>query len=134
MAIVAVGTGYDSNQRVLEISQQYKNLVYPALGLHPWQLGHMDPSEVERTLHQIEDSLWQAVAIGEVGLDYDKSSYPVRLFAPGGFHHAGHPLFIESLYPGVGLIGCQCVLKCNYVRSPYTDSLSHDRVADYIQL
>jgi TatD DNase family protein len=72
VAIVAVGTGYDSNQRVLEISQQYKNLVYPALGLHPWQLGHMDPLEVERTLHQIEDNLWQAVAIGEVGLDYDK--------------------------------------------------------------
>ena len=44
VAIVAVGTGYDSNKRVLEISRQYKNLVYPALGLHPWQLAHMESS------------------------------------------------------------------------------------------
>jgi len=72
VAIVAVGSGYDSNQRILEISQQYKDLAYPALGLHPWQLAHMNPSEVERTLQQIEDNLRQAVAIGEVGLDFDK--------------------------------------------------------------
>lgn len=72
VAIIAVGNGYDSNQRVLEISQQYQNLVYPALGLHPCQLAHIESSEVERTLHQIEDNLGQAVAIGEVGLDYDK--------------------------------------------------------------
>jgi TatD DNase family protein len=72
VAIVAVGTGYESNQRVLEISQQYENLVYPALGLHPWQLAHMEPPEVERTLHQIEDNIGDAIAIGEVGLDYDK--------------------------------------------------------------
>jgi TatD DNase family protein len=32
----------------------------------------MDPSEVEQTLQQIEDNYWQAIAIGEVGLDYDK--------------------------------------------------------------
>ena len=72
VAIVAVGTSYDSNQRVLEISQQYRNFVYPALGLHPWQLGHMEPLEVERTLHQIEDNLGEAIAVGEVGLDYHK--------------------------------------------------------------
>lgn len=72
VAIVAVGSGYDSNKRVLEISRQYKNLVYPALGLHPWQLAHMEPLEVERTLHHIEDNLGEAVAIGEVGLDYHK--------------------------------------------------------------
>ena len=72
VAIIAVGTGYDSNQRVLEISQQYKNLVYPALGLHPWQLAHMKPSEVERIFQQVEDNLGEAVAVGEVGLDYDK--------------------------------------------------------------
>ena len=72
VAIVAVGTGYDSNQRVLELAQQYRRLVYPALGLHPWQLGSMEPSTVERTLYQIEENESQAVAIGEVGLDYDK--------------------------------------------------------------
>jgi TatD DNase family protein len=72
IAIVAVGSGYSSNQRVLEISQHYRDLVYPALGLHPWQLANMNPTEMERTLQQIEDNLRLAVAIGEVGLDYDK--------------------------------------------------------------
>jgi TatD DNase family protein len=71
-AIVAVGTVYDSNQRILEISQQYDNLVYPALGLHPWQLGRMETLDVERTFRQVEDNIDKAVAIGEVGLDYDK--------------------------------------------------------------
>jgi len=72
VAIIAVGTDYNSNQRVLEISQQYRKLVYPALGLHPWQLGEMESSEVERTLYQIEENIGEAIAIGEVGLDYDK--------------------------------------------------------------
>ncbi len=79
VAIVAVGTGYDSNQRLLELSQEYKNLVYPALGMHPWQLTHMEPSEVERTIHKIENNHGEAVAIGEVGLDYDKR---VKALAP----------------------------------------------------
>lgn len=72
IGIVAVGTDYDSNQRVLEISQKYMDLVYPALGLHPQELTRMDASEVNRTLYQIEDNLEQAIAIGEVGLDYHK--------------------------------------------------------------
>jgi TatD DNase family protein len=72
MAIVAVGTGYDSNRRVLEIAQKHKGFVYPALGLHPWELTRLDSAGVERTLHQIEDGIGQGVAVGEVGLDYVK--------------------------------------------------------------
>jgi len=72
VAVIAVGTGYDSNDKVLEIAQKYKGLVYPALGLHPWQLAHTGLAEAERTLHQIEDNIGVAVAVGEIGLDYDK--------------------------------------------------------------
>jgi len=72
VAVIAVGTGYDSNDQVLEISQKHKGLVYPALGLHPWQLAHTGPAEAERTLHQVEDNIGVAVAVGEIGLDYDK--------------------------------------------------------------
>jgi len=79
VAIVAVGTSYTSNQKVLEISHQYENFVYPALGLHPWQLGNMEPSEVEQNFRQIEDNIGKAVAIGEVGLDYHKK---VKALAP----------------------------------------------------
>ena len=39
IAIVAVGSDYESNNRVLEIAARYRGFVYPALGLHPWSLG-----------------------------------------------------------------------------------------------
>ena len=36
VAIVAVGSDYQSNMKTLEISQKHYSFVYPALGLHPW--------------------------------------------------------------------------------------------------
>lgn len=72
IAVVAPGYTYDSNQRVLEISQRHHNFVYAALGLHPWQMAFMQPQEVDRVLHQIEDNISEATAIGEIGLHYDE--------------------------------------------------------------
>ncbi len=70
--IIAVGTGYESNQKVLDIYRQYKDMVYPALGLHPQELPDMDTADIDRTMRQIEDNIEHIVAIGEVGLDYHK--------------------------------------------------------------
>ena len=69
VAIVAVGSDYESNQRVLALAQVYKGFVYPALGFHPWRLKDAD---IERNLGFIEAHIDEAIAIGEVGLDYDK--------------------------------------------------------------
>jgi len=71
IAIIAVGSDYGSNSQVLEIAAKYPNLVYPALGLHPGSL-EKDVSSLERDLRFIEDRMEDTVAIGEVGLDYDK--------------------------------------------------------------
>jgi TatD DNase family protein len=71
VAIVAVGSDYQSNNRVMEIAAKYPGFVYPALGLHPGLL-HQAASSLEQQLQFIEDNLYQAVAIGEVGLDYHK--------------------------------------------------------------
>ena len=70
-AIVAVGSDYQSNSRVLEIAAKYPGFVYPALGLHPGML-HRVESSLECEMQFIEDHLGEAVAIGEVGLDYHK--------------------------------------------------------------
>jgi TatD DNase family protein len=70
-AIVAVGSGYESNCRVLEIASKYRRFVHPALGLHPGML-HQTESPLEHDVQFIEDHLREAVAIGEVGLDYHK--------------------------------------------------------------
>ncbi len=72
IAIVAVGSGYESNQEVLRIAQKHPPRVFPALGLHPWEIGGMTLAEMEKTLEYIERNIDAAVAIGEIGLDYDK--------------------------------------------------------------
>jgi len=69
VAIVAVGSGLVSNQRVLSLAETYQGFVYPALGLHPWNLAEED---LEPSLQFIEANINKVVAIGEVGLDYDK--------------------------------------------------------------
>ena len=71
VAIVAVGSDYESNNRVLEIAAKYPGFVYPALGLHPGLL-YKAADSLERQIQFIEEHLDQAVGIGEVGLDYHK--------------------------------------------------------------
>lgn len=72
IAIVAVGSDYQSNVKTLEISQNFCSFVYPALGLHPWQLANLGPPQINDNLQFIERNIAAAVAIGEIGLDYDK--------------------------------------------------------------
>jgi TatD DNase family protein len=72
IAIVAVGSNHQSNIRTLEISQKHRRFVYPALGLHPWELGNLGTFEIDDNLRFIEQNIASAVAVGEIGLDYDK--------------------------------------------------------------
>ncbi len=72
VAIVAVGQDYDSNLKVLDLAAKYNGFVYPALGLHPWAVGAMSGQQAENTFRLVEDNIRLAVAIGEIGLDYDK--------------------------------------------------------------
>jgi TatD DNase family protein len=69
IAIVAVGSDCASNQKLLRLAGIYKNFVYPALGWHPW---YLEESEIDRNLEFMESHIDEAVAIGEVGLDYHK--------------------------------------------------------------
>ena len=72
IAIVAVGSNQQSNIKTLEISQKHRRFVYPALGLHPWELANLGAFEIDDNLRFIEQSIASAVAVGEIGLDYDK--------------------------------------------------------------
>jgi TatD DNase family protein len=68
--MVAVGMDLKSNQKTLALSRQYKGYVFPALGYHPWSV---TISGVRDTLDHIRDHLDEAVALGEIGLDYKVS-------------------------------------------------------------
>jgi len=72
IAIVAVGSNYQSNIKTLEISQKRCRFVYPALGLHPLDLANLGTLEIDDNLRFIEQNIASAVAVGEIGLDYDK--------------------------------------------------------------
>jgi len=72
IALIAVGQDYESNLKVLELSEKHKAFVYPALGLHPWSLGDMGSAQIALNLRLIEENIERTVAIGEIGLDYHK--------------------------------------------------------------
>ncbi len=69
VAIVAVGSDITSNQKVLELAADYPGFIYPALGWHPWYIREKD---IEANLGFIASHIAEAVAVGEVGLDYHK--------------------------------------------------------------
>jgi len=71
-AIIAVGQELSSNIKTLELAEDYQGFVYPALGLHPWAIGSLDMAQIEENINFISNNLHRAVALGEVGLDYDK--------------------------------------------------------------
>ncbi|MBN1176142.1 MAG: TatD family hydrolase [Dehalococcoidales bacterium] len=68
-AIVAVGSDLESNRKVLELAARHEKFVYPALGWHPWFIKEGD---IDKNLEFIRSHVHEAVAIGEVGLDYHK--------------------------------------------------------------
>jgi TatD DNase family protein len=71
-AILAVGQSLDSNLKTMEIASRYPSFVYPAIGLHPWSIGAMDPYVLTENISYIRQNLASVQALGEVGLDYDK--------------------------------------------------------------
>ena len=70
--IIAVGQDVISNSKTLELAARYPGYVSPALGLHPWTVGSLDAAQIEENINFISNNLHRAVALGEVGLDYDK--------------------------------------------------------------
>ncbi len=65
--LIAVGLDMASNEKILAFSRQYSGVVFPAIGYHPWNI---TISGIRDNLDFIEKHLDEAVAIGEVGLDF----------------------------------------------------------------
>jgi TatD DNase family protein len=67
LAIVAVGMDLPSNTKILDLARRYPGYVYPAIGYHPWKISL---SGVRENLRFLQEHLDEAVALGEIGLDY----------------------------------------------------------------
>jgi TatD DNase family protein len=57
-------------QNDIELSKKYPNLVYPALGIHPWNVNVLKENELQETIEFIQKQKGNIKAIGEIGLDY----------------------------------------------------------------
>ncbi len=56
----------------MQLAEKYPEFVYPALGIHPWNVKMLKENELEETISFISDQAQKSrvLAIGEIGLDY----------------------------------------------------------------
>lgn len=77
LAVIGVSMGAASMDKTLLLKGAFPRTVLPALGLHPWQI---DQEDIGETLGRLEANLHQAVAVGEIGLDYRiKTAKPLQI-------------------------------------------------------
>jgi len=68
-ALVTNSLNLKTCQSDLNIAEKYKGLVYPALGIHPWNVNVLEEGELELTIDLIKKQRSVVKAIGEIGLD-----------------------------------------------------------------
>src|SRR5208283_4511151 len=51
----------------IALAQKYPELVYPALGIHPWNVNVLSENELEETINFIQAQKGKVKAIGEIG-------------------------------------------------------------------
>jgi TatD DNase family protein len=69
-ALVTNSMDLKTCQNDIKLSKQYPNLVYPALGIHPWNVNVLKENELQETIDFIQNNRGVVKAIGEIGLDY----------------------------------------------------------------
>jgi len=77
VALVSNSMNLQTSLLSLQLAEEHSNLVYAALGIHPWNVRHLSPNEVQKTVDLIlqhETRSGRVVAVGEIGLDYQYAS------------------------------------------------------------
>ncbi len=71
VALVSNSVDLETSIKTLKLAEKYPNQVYPALGIHPWNVNILKKNEVEATIELIREQTRRktVVAIGEIGLD-----------------------------------------------------------------
>jgi TatD DNase family protein len=72
VALVSNSMNLQTSLQSVKLAEKYPELVYAALGIHPWNVKELLPDELENTVNLILNYKQHArvVAIGEIGLDY----------------------------------------------------------------
>ncbi|MEM3736628.1 MAG: TatD family hydrolase [Candidatus Bathyarchaeia archaeon] len=69
VAVVANSEDLDSSIATIELASKFPDIIYPAVGIHPWRASSLNPGEVEQLIAYIASVKDELAAIGEVGLD-----------------------------------------------------------------
>jgi len=69
-ALITNSMDFKTCQNDIKLAEQYPNLVYPALGIHPWNVNVLKENELEETINFIQQQKNTIKAVGEIGLDY----------------------------------------------------------------
>jgi len=71
-ALVSNSMDLETSYGNLRLAEKYPNLVFPALGIHPWNVSVLREDELENTVNLIKENSKRKIvaAIGEIGLDY----------------------------------------------------------------
>ena len=75
-ALVSNAMDYETSINALRLAEKYPDIVYAALGIHPWNVNVLKESELEETITLITEQAAKGnvIAVGEIGLDckYEK--------------------------------------------------------------
>jgi TatD DNase family protein len=69
VALMTNATNLKTSINDIALAEKYPNLVYPALGIHPWNINSIGENEVQETIDFILAHKANVKAIGEIGLD-----------------------------------------------------------------
>jgi TatD DNase family protein len=69
-ALVTNSMDLKTCQNDVKLTRKYPNLVYAALGIHPWNVNVLKEGELEETVSFIREQKSVVKAVGEIGLDY----------------------------------------------------------------
>jgi TatD DNase family protein len=72
VALVSNSMDLETSIGNLKLAKKHSGIVYPALGIHPWNINVLKENELEETIKLISEQHRKnaVVAIGEIGLDY----------------------------------------------------------------
>jgi TatD DNase family protein len=82
-ALITSSVNLSTCQNDVKLAEQYPNFIYPALGIHPYNVNFLKQNELQETLDFIIQQHQKKcpVAIGEIGLDHTyETSWEKQLF------------------------------------------------------
>ncbi|WP_295588861.1 TatD family hydrolase [uncultured Methanobrevibacter sp.] len=68
--VIVSGYSNDSNMKVLQLSKDYEDFIYPTFGFHPVSSQNATEEEIKTAHENVVKHLDEIVAVGEVGMDY----------------------------------------------------------------